>query len=441
MSVERQLIAHCATWPMLTMVGIATVLTLQACLGTSAVPANRPIEQPSEPRIASPAPLRGFFAALNELDRHQARRPLRIMQIGDSHTANDALSGRMRERFQARFGAAGRGWLPAGIPFRYFQPHLVSVSETDWHHYRPSDKAGIPLGLDAVDAQSLPPESGMTIESTETAGFDRFAVEFLTRPRGSPFTIQIDGGKPIRVSTAAASTAAKGFDLPLDHPAHRAELRTAGRPPIDLLGWTVERRAPGIIYENHGTIGATVNLLAQISQAAVSFELDQRRPALIMIVFGTNEGFDDGLGLSQYAARFHAEVAALQRHAPGAAILVVGPPDSNRVAQNCPSTNGAAASCRPDAASGDRCAWHEPIKLAAVRSIQRRIAAQQGWAYWDWFEAMGGDCSIDRMAGADPPLAMPDHVHLNKSGYETIADLLFTDLMSDYDRWRTRNRR
>jgi hypothetical protein len=73
-----------------------------------------------------------------------------------------------------------------------------------------------------------------------------------------------------------------------------------------------------------------------------------------------------------------------------------------------------------------------------VRDIERRVSADQGWAYWDWFAAMGGTCSIDRMANADPILAMPDHVHLSRAGYEGIADTLFGDLMNAYSDWKSR---
>src|ERR1700681_1171571 len=76
--------------------------------------------------------LRPFFVALAGLDQHRARRPLRILQVGDSHTANDGFSGRLRERLQDRFGAAGRGWLPAGVPYGYFRPALVAVGESGW---------------------------------------------------------------------------------------------------------------------------------------------------------------------------------------------------------------------------------------------------------------------------------------------------------------------
>ena len=49
---------------------------------------------------------------------------------------------------------------------------------------------------------------------------------------------------------------------------------------------------------------------------------------------------------------------------------------------------------------------------------------------------MGGRCGIDRWLGAEPPQAMPDHVHLNKAGYAATADALFSALMREYDSMR-----
>jgi lysophospholipase L1-like esterase len=410
------------------------LLLLQACFGTREAPPVPP--QASAPRhLTSPEALNPFFAALAALDGNTGQRPVRILQIGDSHTANDSFSGRMRERLQGRFGNAGRGWLPAGIPFKYYRPRLVSVGENGWQHVKPSDHAPVALGLDAIAAVSQPPNAGMTIESTDPDGFDRFAVEFVTEPNGSAFTVAIDGGAPVRVSTAAAVGAIKIFDLPLDRPSHRVELQADGRPPAALLGWDVERQAPGIIYENHGTIGATVGLLSQMTPEAVSFELAARRPALLIVAFGTNEGFDDTLDIDRYAARFEENIEALRRAAKDVPVLIIGTPDGNRIAHAC-----SATPC-PAGGGTDDCSWREPPKLAAVRDAQRRVAMRRGWAYWNWFGAMGGTCSIDRMASADPPLAMPDHVHLNKPGYEAMADLLYGDLMRGYDLWKAQQPR
>jgi lysophospholipase L1-like esterase len=421
-----------AAWISLVVVAGCVVFLLQACFGTTEAPVPLVPPEPPSTRLSSPEALAPFFTSLAALDTRQAQQPMRILQIGDSHTANDALSGRMREHFQSRFGEAGRGWLPAGIPFKYYRSHLVSVSESGWEHVKPSDHAGVALGLDAIAAVSQPPDAQMVIQSTEERGFDRFGVEFLTQPNGATFTVSVDDGIPIRISTATAMTAIKRVDLPLDHPAHQVMLHATGRPPVVLLGWAVERQTPGVIYENHGTIGATVGLLGQMTPEAVSFEFSERSPALLIVAFGTNEGFDDDLDLNRYAARFEGNVKALRQAANGAPVLILGAPDGNRAARGCPHVDCGS--------TADECAWHEPIKLAAVREIQRRTAARQHWAYWDWFAAMGGTCSIDRMAQADPPQAMRDHVHLSTPGYRAVADLLFGDLMHEYGRWKAQPR-
>ena len=420
--------ARAVFWLTLSAAAIGTVLLLQACF-TSSPPA--PSAPPVEKRLASPGALAPFFAALGSLDQRPAQHAVRIIQIGDSHTANDSFSGHLRELFQHRFGAAGRGWLPAGIPYKYYRPQWVSVTESGWRHFKPIDhEPGLAFGFDASDAESDPRDAVMALESTDPAGFDRFAVEYLTQPKGSAFTVQIDDAAPTRVSTAAAQPAIARFELPLEHPAHRVELRASGKPPVVLLGWAVERHEPGIVYENHGTIGATVDLLAEMTPEAIAYELSVRQPALLVIAFGTNEGFADNLDLDRYADRFQSAVAALRRPAPGAPVLILGPPDGNRVAKDC-----TAARC---GSGGGDCTWQEPPKLAGVRDIERRVAADHGWAYWDWFAAMGGVCSVDRMTSADPALAMPDHVHLSKAGYEGIADILFGDLLDAYSEWKAR---
>ena len=402
---------------------VCLVLQLRACLPWIVAPTS----PPAVTRLDTPAALTPFFTELAGVEHQQ----IRILQLGDSHTANDSLSGRLRDRFQERFGDAGRGWLPAGIPFAYYRPHQLSVSETGWKHPRPGDhQSGLFFGLDAVDAVSEQPASDMTLDSSDPAGFDRVAVEYLARPDSAAFTLAVDGAAPSRVSNSAANDALARFELPLDRPAHHLELQPAEGSPVVLLAWGVERQAPGVIYENHGTIGATVDILAQMTPQAVAYELAERRPSLIVIAFGTNEGFGDSLDLDRYAQRFRAAIGEIQRQAPQAAILVLGTPDANRAAHGC---NPAPARC---GTAADECTWQEPPKLAGVRQVQRHIARDSGWAYWAWFDAMGGTCSIDRMTRASPPLAMPDHVHLTKAGYEAMADALFTDLMRAYDDWR-----
>ena len=57
--------------------------------------------------------LASFQRSLEQLRAGKLER-VNILQIGDSHTAADHFSGRLRELFQASFGNAGRGMLPPG---------------------------------------------------------------------------------------------------------------------------------------------------------------------------------------------------------------------------------------------------------------------------------------------------------------------------------------
>lgn len=397
------------------------------------LPALLSPDRVSEQRLLFDSRLAPFFAALDRLERKRAGRPLRIVQIGDSHTASDAFSGEMRADLQARFGAAGRGWLPAGVPYRYFRPRLVTVAETGWRHVTPR-QADLPFGLDATIAESRRRGASMTLASTEGAGFDRLTVEFLAAPGGGAFSVAVDGGPSLRIVGAAAAERAKRITVPSPQNGRQVRLVSLDKRPARIIGWAVERNEPGIIWENHGMVGATVELLGEMSRETLATELADSRPQLIVIAFGTNEGFDDTLDPRQYAADFEAHVTTLARLAPGAAVLVVGPPDGNRRSAACTSADPQAQRCLP--ASADPCRWHEPPLLAAVRRAQRAVALRAGWAFWDWSKTMGGACSIDRFAAALPPLASPGHVHLTALGYRESADVLYFDLMNAYADWK-----
>ncbi|MFX8848594.1 hypothetical protein ABTM68_20105, partial [Acinetobacter baumannii] len=87
--------------------------------------------------------------------------------------------------------------------------------------------------------------------------------------------------------------------------------------------------------------GSRLAHLARDDEAVVTQELALARPDLLVIAFGTNEGFDPALHLDETEAALRREVARLRRlmiTATGgqAPILLLGPPD--------------AASNRPDVA-------------------------------------------------------------------------------------------
>lgn len=413
--------------------------------------APRPL--PSDPRLLArlgdpTKRLLPLLVALGEIESGKADHPIDIVQIGDSHTANSAFAGRMRELFQARFGAAGRGMLPPGIPFDYYKPLLVTVDEAQrWtlsSSFRQNDLG--PWGMAGVRETGNRPGERMQLTALEDSGFARAAIEVLRRPGAGAVDIRIDDGPVRSIPTGGPEARADWIELPAAQGSRVMTATPHGDGPVEILSWDTERTGPGVLYENFGTIGATVDLIGHWDKAILKDEFAHRDTALIIVAFGTNEGFGHVADPDAYRQMFVERVRGLHEAAPGAAILIIGPPDGNRLYRRAAGQSGdCAAQIAPDTPSagkpgaaskpGKGAIWAPPPGLAKVRQAERQAAAENGWYFWDWSAAMGGACMMHRWVDAEPPLAMPDHVHLKADGYRLGAQQLFAELMAEFDRY------
>ena len=74
--------------------------------------------------LAQGETLRPFFAKL----AHANTRSVHVLQIGDSHTAGDAITSAWRDILQQKYGSAGRGVLAPGRPFDGYITRGVTVT-------------------------------------------------------------------------------------------------------------------------------------------------------------------------------------------------------------------------------------------------------------------------------------------------------------------------
>ena len=396
-------------------------------------PARQPVK-----RFSSGNSLRSFFSSVNNLS--SSYQPVNILHLGDSHTANDRFSGRLRQLFQRRFGSAGRGMLPVGEPFAYFRPSNVKVSQSrGWKvsNSFTAPRSG-PYGLSGFRVRGSRPNQFITLKMTDGTRFDEVDIEFQRQPSNGTILVNIDG----RIETEIITYGEQYIDhhtISVRGGGRRVKLFPKGDGPIELLSWTFRRNKAGVVYHSHGISGTTVNIINTWSRNVVSWEVGLLNPALIVVVYGTNEGFQNKLDLNKYARNFRARLALLRGSAPQASIVVVGPPDGNRLPRFCkkrkyvgcsPLTSYEINNYRQLLARKNQqlCRWHPPPKLHAVREIQRRISAQEGYFFWDWSKVMDGACGIH--AWTKRGSASKDHVHLTKRGYRASANALFKDIMA-----------
>lgn len=196
---------------------------------------------------------------------------------------------------------------------------------------------------------------------------------------------------------------------------------TAGGDITRSLLWRLQSRFPAasITLNAHGVVGATLNRMAGREPL---FDAGEERPDLVVIAYGTNEGFDDLLDPRAYERTLRGQIARVRQVTPVSSILILGAPEAMR------------------GDGGGRCAgdleqrWKAPDMLGVVRDVQHRVAAQEGVAFWDWKGRMGGDCSAFALTQGDAPLMRGDHVHFTGPGGDWVGSLLAADLIAAYDR-------
>lgn len=362
----------------------------------------------------SPQGLQSFHAAIDAIQGGTRAHPLTILHLGDSHISLDHLTRPLRERWQARFGDAGRGLMP-GVPFRYYAPDGFTLSmRGPWVVISslPAAAEG-PFGIQGFRAAADDPDAVMTMSAAEPIA--ALTLEIAGGPDTGAVMLRLGEAAPFRLSTRRAEPGLVRLTVPAA--ANRATLWPAGNGPVHLLGWSVAHAVhdgrPGVRYDSHGIVAATAAITSRWDGRIVAAQLAALKPDLVILGYGTNEGFDNGLDPDAHRALLAGLIGRIRAAVPGASMALLGPFDGAR--------QGTGEACGGG--------WATPPKLGPLRETMRALAAEDGTFYWDGAAAMGGRCSVHRWAMETPPLAYADRVHLRPSGAALLGDALWAALM------------
>lgn len=391
------------------------------------------------------AALARFYAALAALEDGGASSDVRVTWLGDSHTAADVLSGTVRRQLQARFGDGGRGFVALGKPYPFFAQDGLRGTMTGFGTATPMARRTA-KEVDAPSrrraparrktarsvAPSAPPGDGLyglgalaLLGTTSTARArteltgaapQRAEVWFLRQPRGGSFDVVVDDGPPLRVTTRD-ETIASGFAQVTFSGAgpHALEVRAVGDGEARVFGAVVDRDERGVVLDALGINGARVTTALGVDEAHFREQLQRRAPQLVVLAYGTNESGDDAKP-ELHEQRMGELLGRVARAAPGAACLVLGPPDR--------------------ALRGEGGAWETSTALLEVAGALRRAAFAGGCAFYDQIAAMGGEGSMAAWALESPPRAQKDRVHLTRDGYLQVGGAMASDLLRGYGAWR-----
>lgn len=402
-----------------------------------------------------------FYAALDAA----SHRPVRVAYFGDSYIEGDILTADLRGLLQQKYGGRGVGFVEIQCVSSDFRQSVIT-RRNGWRTFHANEQgrgfkndlqgvAGsyfIPVGTATFEARGQRRIYGALLDTAEVA------TVFFTPGRGLTIDYALNGGThqslftngtpdalpayevddiepvaPAMVtadSTAQDSSAApapKPHPLPTQPAAGLVQSQTVtGR--IGRLGLTVSHGEGsrfygvaldgrhGVALDNFSMRGSGGQFLQKVPAETWRSFASLRPYDLIVLHYGLNVAAPKQKDYSAYVAKIGRIVDMLKKVYPQASILIVG--------------------------LGDRDARDDDGQLRTMDGVrelisyQRRMASDHRVAFWNLYQAMGGNGSLARMTAKKQ--ANLDYTHINFAGGRRLATLLFEALMNGKENYNGR---
>jgi lysophospholipase L1-like esterase len=360
--------------------------------------------------------LKRFYEALHAVERRDESAVARILHYGDSPTTADLITADARALLQKEFGDAGHGFVLIAKPWAWYGHRGVQVRGSGWK-IEPANTAELKdgqYGLGAVSFRGRPGSSSRI--SVADSGHTRFEVSWLSQPGGGTFTVSIDG-QPAGVVDTESPVVAPGFQT-FSSPAGFSEVaigQVTGN--VRLYGVRLMKDEPGVEYNSMGVNGAAITILARnVGEEHWGDQLRHVKPNLVVINYGTNESIYAKYVDTAFALELRRAVQRVRKAVPEAAILIMSPMDRG---QRMPT--GQIETVAP---------------MSRLVALQQRVAAEQGCAFFNTFEAMGGPGTMGRWYLAEPRMVGADLIHPMPSGARIVGTLLYKALQDGYRKYK-----
>src|SRR5579871_1401035 len=347
---------------------------------SSATGANGPgMDDLRSTRLTALAP-KNLIDPTHELDHFYAAllagKTTRVLHYGDSPTTADLITADARVMLQKEFGDAGTGFVLIARPWAWYNHRGVEMDSNGWK----VDVAGatdMKDGLHGLGGASFRGSTGAEAEWTLKDGHHRFAeVSFLAQPGGGAFSFEADG-KEIGTGDTNAETSGPGyvsFDLPAGSKKFALKV-TQGN--VRLYGVEFRKPGAGVLYSSLGVNGANVTLLSRAFNGSHwAAQLRHYKPDLVVLAYGTNESGYPQFVDSTWGPELKNAVKRVRAALPEASILLMSPMDRGEL-----KDGGEIETVRA---------------LPHLVDIESRIASDAGVAFFNTFQAMGGEGTMAR---------------------------------------------
>lgn len=345
-----------------------------------------------------------FFAKL----QNSKTRRVRIAFFGDSYVEADMILAQLRDTLQRVFGGRGVGYVP-------FTSMTASARPTVQHKFSGWNTTSL---LDKHRSR-LVHFSGFSFRADSGAYAEFSAPGYLSWPR-------LKAWNRLRVyyhSTTSgnllvsANGVAKEYPLPpaplagvmnIDQP-NMSRVRLGGSSNVTFLGASLQDET-GIYVDNFSLRGSGGTLFSAYETFMLQAYDSIESYDLIVLQFGLNVSAHNHTDPVWYEKDFDRSLARLRKAFPNKPILLMGIGDRSTREKGEYVTMG---------------------NIPLILALQKRAAAKHNLAFWNTFEAVGGEGAMPNWVSKG--WAAKDYTHLSFQGGGVLAGMIARSLLWEYD--------
>ena len=359
-----------------------------------------------------------FDKFFNKLDSSANKEPsIHIFHYGDSQIEMDRITGVIREQMQKQFGGYGPGIIPAIQPIPSFTVNQnYQGIANKYALYGDTNVRRAPHNKYGVLASFVHSPDFLQINfSTNNTAFEHAKkfnrVKLLIGNNTDTVlatlsTNGLDSTKIIYNINSGSNT------IQWDLPSYTNSGTLSIKGSIDIYGISLESKT-GVTIDNVPMRGAAGTFFSSINSEMMKYFYKNLNTQLIILQFGGNAMYR-GITKKQieyYAQNIGKQIKYFQNILPDVPILFIGPSDMSENVQGKMQTRHF---------------------LVEMINALRDTVINNGAAFWNTFEAMGGENSMVAWANMNPPLASPDYIHFSKRGADRIGEMLYESINNYY---------
>jgi hypothetical protein len=357
-----------------------------------------------------------FYAALLKAERHEPGAVVKVLHFGDSPTTADLITADERSMLQERFGDAGHGVYLIAKPWAWYDHRGISSSSSGWT-IDPATLHAQKDGWYGLGGVSFTGHAGAWSKVTlKQRGQTRLTLHYAGMPGGGKVVIETDGSPLATLDTSMPRKIAAHESWKIPSTTREIAIRVEGAP-VRLFCFEFEKDSTGVIYSSIGLNGTWAGVLASYTDGPHWNErLREAHPDLVVLSYGTNESGYGNYVDSTYGKDYLEVLRRIKTALPGTPILVMSPMD-----RGTRESGGAIGTIHT---------------LPRLVHMQSEMAAGNNLAFFNTFEAMGGEGTMGRWYQAEPRLVSADFIHPLPNGARIVGALLFQAIIDGYNAWK-----